>query len=146
MTYVTDINPDVAPNYREIIETVIASLDSNDSAMVSHSDTGYVWKFQYGSVEVFVQLEGTGDDAMFAVWSPVLKLPAKNEAGLMQKLMQLNWVETYEARFAVVDGQVVVCARRTLSELSPSEVSRNITIVAAIADDNDESLASEYGQ
>ncbi|MEQ8958525.1 MAG: YbjN domain-containing protein, partial [Coleofasciculus sp. C2-GNP5-27] len=42
-------------NYVETIETVISSLEQDDSAMVSHNEEGYLWKFKYGSVEVFVQ-------------------------------------------------------------------------------------------
>lgn len=136
---------DVTFNYVEIIETVISSLQEDQSAMVSHTDEGYVWKFKYGSVEVFVQLPGLHEDDELAVWSPVLKLPAGDEAGLFRKLMEMNWSDTFEARFAIFDNQVVVCAKRALAGLSPAEVSRNITIVATVADDNDEALQAEFG-
>jgi hypothetical protein len=134
----------VSINYVEVIETVISSLQQDQSAMVSRTESGYLWKFKYGSVEVFVQLLGTREDDILSVWSPVLKLPVQNEAQLLRKLMELNWNSTFEARFAVVDNQVVVCAQRTLAELSPAEVSRNITIAATIADDNDEALQAEF--
>jgi Putative bacterial sensory transduction regulator len=133
-------------SYIEIIETVISSLQEDQSAMVSHADGGYVWKFQYGSVEVFVRLAGTNEEDVLMVWAAVLKLPAKNEAQLFRKLMEMNWSGTFEARFAVSDSQVVVCAQRTLAELSPAEVSRNITVVATIANENDEALQAEFGQ
>lgn len=136
---------DTHVNYVEIIETVISSLEEDQSAMVSHTDGGYVWKFKYGSVEVFVQLPGLRDEDEMMIWSPVLKLPVKNEAQLLRKLMEMNWNSTFESRFAIVDSQVVVCAQRALAELSPGEVSRNITIVATIADDNDEALQAEFG-
>lgn len=136
---------DVTFNYVEIIETVISSLQEDQSAMVSHTDGGYVWKFKYGSVEVFVQLPGLSEEDELSVWSPVLKLPVQNEAQLMRRLLEMNWNDTLEARFAVVDDQVVICAKRALAGLSPAEVSRNITIVATIADDNDETLQAEYG-
>jgi hypothetical protein len=132
--------------YIEIIETVISSLQEDQSAMVSQKDGGYVWKFKYGSVEVFVRLAGTNEEDVLMVWAAVLKLPAKNEAQLLRKLMEMNWSGTFEARFAVSDNQVVVCAQRTLAELSPAEVSRNITVVATIADENDEALQAEFGQ
>jgi hypothetical protein len=136
---------EVTMNYVEVIETVISSLQQDQSAMVSHDETGgYLWKFKYGSVEVFVQLLGTSDEDTLNVWSPILKLPVTNEATLVRKLMEMNWGSTFEARFAIVDNQVVVCAQRTLAELSPAEVSRNITIVATIADDNDETLQAEF--
>lgn len=134
----------VTLNYIEVIETVIASLQQDNSAMVSNTDEGYLWKFKYGSVEVFVQLPGTAEDDILTVWSTILKLPVSNEAGLLRKLMDMNWGNTFEARFAISDDQVLVCARRTLAELSPSEISRNITIVATLADDNDDALQAEF--
>lgn len=138
-------NDTVSVNYVDVIETVISSLQQDQSAMVSHNEEGgYLWKFKYGSVEVFVQLPGVTDEDTLTVWSPILKLPVQNEAGLMRKLMEMNWTSTFESRFAVVDDQVVVSAQRTLAELSPAEVSRNITIVATIADDNDDALQAEF--
>jgi hypothetical protein len=66
-------------SHHDAIETVIASLAQNDSAMVHHTEAGHVWKFQYGSVDVFVQLTGESDEDLLTVWSPVLKLPVKDE-------------------------------------------------------------------
>ncbi|MFM7793081.1 MAG: YbjN domain-containing protein, partial [Microcystis panniformis] len=62
-------------SHQEMIETVISTLQQNDTAMVQHTEKGYLWKFQYGSVEVFVQLTGESDDDFLTVWSSVLKLP-----------------------------------------------------------------------
>ncbi|MBF1999367.1 MAG: YbjN domain-containing protein [Synechococcales cyanobacterium M58_A2018_015] len=135
----------VTINHIEVIETVISSLQEDQSAMVSHTDEGYLWKFKYGTVEVFVQLPGTTDEDTLTVWASILKLPVQREAELLRKLMEMNWSSTFEARFALVGNEVVVCAQRTLAELSPAEVSRNITIVATIADDNDEGLKAEFG-
>lgn len=135
-----------AVNYVDVIQTVISSLDQDDTAMVSQGeDNKYLWKFKYGTVEVFVQLTGITDDDTFTVWSNVLKLPAKNEAQLMRKLLEMNWSDTFESHFGIVDNQVVVLSSRTVAELSPGEISRAITIVATIADNNDEPLQAEYG-
>ena len=37
-------------NHVEIIETVISSLDQENTAMVSQNEDGYMWKFKYGTV------------------------------------------------------------------------------------------------
>ncbi|MEH1883853.1 MULTISPECIES: YbjN domain-containing protein [unclassified Nostoc] len=133
-------------NHLEVIENVIDSLEQDDSAMVSHTpEGGYLWKFKYGSVEVFVQLNGTTDEDTITVWSTVLNLPAKDEPKLMRYLLELNCSSTFEARFGIIENRVVVISTRTLAELSPGEVSRLITIVATIADHNDEALQSEFG-
>lgn len=131
----------------EVIETVIGSLDQSDSAMVSHNEQdegGSVWKFKYGSVETFVQLTGTSDDDTFSVWANVLKLPVQNEPQLMRKLLEMNWLTTFESHFAIVNSQVAIVASRTVAELSPGEISRLITIVATLADDNDDALQAEF--
>ncbi|GAB4224709.1 MAG: YbjN domain-containing protein [Stanieria sp.] len=131
--------------HQEVIETVISSLDQEDTAMVNHSDEGILWKFQYGSVEVFVQLTGESEDDLLTVWATVLQLPAKDETKLMRKLLEMNWAGTFETCFSIVENRVVVSSQRTLADLYPSEISRIITLVATIADDNDEALQAEFG-
>ena len=132
-------------SHQEVIETVISSLDLDDTAMVNHGEEGSVWKFQYGSVEVFAQLTGETDDDLLTVWATVLKLPAKDEPGLMRKLLEMNWSSTLETCFSIQNNTVVVSAQRTVADMSPGEVSRIITLVANIADDNDELLQEEFG-
>jgi hypothetical protein len=133
-------------SHKEVIETVISSLEQNDSAMVSKTEPeGILWKFQYGSIEVFVQLTGESDEDLLTVWSPVLKLPVADELGLMRKLLSMNWSETLETCFGLMNQQVVVLYQRTVAELSPGEISRAITLVATIADDSDEYLKETFG-
>ncbi|MDJ0717892.1 MAG: YbjN domain-containing protein [Prochloraceae cyanobacterium] len=131
--------------HKEVIETVISSLEQNDSAMVSKTEEAYLWKFQYGSVEVYVQLSGESDEDLLTVWASVLNLPAKDEPGLMRRLLEMNWSETFETRFGIANDRVLVLTQRTVAELSPGEISRAITLVATIADDNDEALKEEFG-
>lgn len=144
-TMTEEFEEETAINHVEVIETVISSLETDQTAMVSHANNQYLWKFKYGTVEVMVQLSGTEDEDTLTVWAAVLKLPAKNEAQLMQKLLKMNWSETFEARFAIMGSEVVVVSSRTLEELTPAETSRIMTIVATIADDVDEPLQQEYG-
>ncbi|MGD1704389.1 YbjN domain-containing protein [Dapis sp. BLCC M229] len=133
-------------SYIEEIETVIASMAEEQKVMVAQNEAGHLWKFKYGTVDVYVRLTGETDDDTLTVWSYVLKLPATNEPELMRRLLQMNWLSTMESHFAIVDNQIVVVATRTVAELSPGEISRAITIVANLADENDEPLAEEFGQ
>ncbi|MGK7919886.1 MAG: YbjN domain-containing protein [Trichodesmium sp.] len=132
-------------SYIQEIETVIAGMAEEQKVMVAQTETEHLWKFKYGSVEVYVKLTGETDDDTFTVWSYVLKLPAKNEPDLMRMLLEMNWESTMESHFAIVDNQIVIVATRTVAELSPGEISRAITIVATLADDNDEVLAANFG-
>ncbi|MGD1864067.1 MAG: YbjN domain-containing protein [Phormidesmis sp.] len=135
---------DEATSYIDVIETVISSLEQDGSAMVNHSEEGHTWKFQYGSVDVYVQLSGETEEDMFTTWSPVHKLPVQNEAELMRKLLEMNCGNTFEACFGLLDQSIVVFATRTLQDINPSEISRLMTIVASIADENDEDLLKNY--
>lgn len=131
-------------SYVEVIETVISSLEQEGTAMVNHSEGGYLWKFQYGTVNVYVQLSGESDDDTLTTWSPVHKLPVQNEADMMRRLLELNCGNTFEACFGLIDQSVVVFASRTLKDINASEISRLMTIVASIADENDEVLLKDY--
>ncbi|WP_228024784.1 YbjN domain-containing protein [cf. Phormidesmis sp. LEGE 11477] len=128
----------------DVIETVISSLEQEGTAMVNHSEDGHLWKFKYGSVDVYVQLSGETDDDTLTVWSPVHQLPVQNEAAMMRKLLEMNCGSTFEACFGLLDDSVVVFSARTLMDINPSEISRLMTIVASIADDNDEELLKNY--
>ena len=131
--------------HQEVIETVISSLDQDNTAMVNHTEQGSLWKFQYGSVEVFVQLTGESDDDLLTVWSSVLQLPAKDEPGLMRRILEMNWSGTFETCFSIKDNQVMISSQRTVADMYPGEISRLVTLVANIADDNDELLQEEFG-
>ena len=134
----------MATSYVDVIETIISSMEQDGSAMVNRSEDGHLWKFRYGTVDVFVQLSGETNDDTFTTWSPVHKLPVANEADMMRHLLELNCGSTFEACFGLIDQSVVVFATRTLEDINPSEISRLITIVASIADENDEGLLKDY--
>jgi hypothetical protein len=139
------VEEETSSNLVGVIETVISSLDSDNTAMVNRGESGHLWKFKYGTIEVFVQLTGETDEDALTVWSAVLKLPAKDEPKLMRQLLERNWSNTLESRFGIVNDEVVVVTTRSLADLSPSEISRAITIVATIADESDEPLQAEFG-
>jgi Putative bacterial sensory transduction regulator len=128
----------------DAIESVISSLDHKSSAMVKRDDHGYLWKFQYGSVEVFVQITGMQPEDTFTAWAGVLSLPATNEAKLMRQVLEMNWTVTLDAKFAIMGNRIVIAVSRPVADLAASEVSRSITLVATIADDYDDVFKAEY--
>jgi hypothetical protein len=130
----------------EEVEMVIASLDHSNSAMVNRGSSGRLWKFQYGSVEVFVQLTGKQDEDTFTAWASLLPLPAQNEPKLMRMILEMNWSATLDAKFAIMGNRIVIAMCRPVADLSASEISRAITLVASIADNYDDNLKAEFGQ
>ncbi len=129
-------------NFTETIQTVIAGMDSEHTAVVNQ--TNNTWKFNYGTVEVVVNITGNHSTDTFTVLSTVLTFPVKDEARLLKLLLEKNATETFEAHFALQNDQVIVIASRSVEDLSAAEISRLITIVSAIADTNDESLIAEF--
>ncbi|OYQ65597.1 YbjN domain-containing protein [Pseudanabaena sp. SR411] len=127
----------------QTIQTVIASMDAENSALENQTED--TWKFQYGTVEVVVNITGTEPDDTFTVFSTVLAAPFKDEAKMTRWLLEKNAADTFEARYAIQNDQVLVLCSRSVEDLSPAEISRIITIVAAIADDNDEVLKENFG-
>jgi Putative bacterial sensory transduction regulator len=141
----SDADTQLSDSPVDLIETVIASLDQDSSAMVTHDEAGaYFWKFKYGTVEVFAQLTGVTNDDTLTVWSPVLKLPVQNETQLMRSLLEMNCGATFEACFGIANQEVVILASRILADINPGEISRLMTIVATLADEQDEPLQAQY--
>jgi hypothetical protein len=130
--------------YVDTVEAIISTLGENPQRDTKIQRPQHVWKFRYGTVDVFVYLTGESAEDTLMVWSPVLALPAKDEAGLNKFLLEKNWLDTLEARFAIKGEQIVLTCSRTLQDLDPGEVSRAITIVATLADDYDEVLIEKF--
>lgn len=131
-------------SYVDTVEAIISTLGDNPQRDTKIQLPQHVWKFRYGTVDVFVYLTGESAEDTLMVWSPVLALPAKDEAGLNKFLLEKNWLDTLEARFAIKGEQVILTCSRTLQDLDPGEVSRAITIVATLADDYDELLIEKF--
>ena len=127
----------------QTIQTVIASMDAENSALENQTED--TWKFCYGTVEVVVNITGLEPDDTFTVFSVVLSAPFKDEAKMNRWLLEKNASDTFEARYAIQNDQVLVLSSRSIDDLSPAEISRIITIVAAIADENDEILKDNFG-
>lgn len=139
-----DSSPDLEMDLVEVIETVISSLDEFHNTLVHREGSGHLWKFVYGSAEIWVQLTGTKEEDTLSIWSPVLQLPVNNQDKLFEKLMTLNWLETLEAHFATFQNKVVVLSSRSTVDLSVVEISHLITLVATLADDYDDALQQEF--
>ncbi|MFM7613215.1 MAG: YbjN domain-containing protein, partial [Synechococcales cyanobacterium] len=88
---------------------------------------------------------GQSNEDTFTVWATVLSLPVKDELTLLRRLLEMNWTSTLEARFGILDNQIVAITQRSVADLSAGEISRAITIVATLADEQDDLLKAEFG-
>ena len=126
----------------QTIQTVIAGMYADNSALENQTED--TWKFRYGTVEIVVNITGSEPTDTFTVFSTVLTAPFKDESKMTRWLLEKNATDTFEARYAIQNDQVLVLSSRSVEDLSPAEISRIITIVAAVADDNDEILKENF--
>ncbi|MEL6131091.1 MAG: YbjN domain-containing protein, partial [Cyanobacteria bacterium J06628_4] len=67
-----------------------------------------------------------------------------NQPKLMEELLAMNCGETFEACFGISNHEVLALASRILADINPGEISRLMTIVATIADEQDDVLQKKY--
>ena len=110
---------------------------------------GEAFSLRRGSASMLVLLhEGKGTESgALRIVAPVVLLPqdAAKEHALFRRLLQANAREIVGAAFAVIDGQAVIVAERSLADLDASEVSHLIRSVGKQADRFDDALAQEFG-
>ena len=56
----------------------------------------------------------------------------------------MNCGSTFEACFGISNQEVLILGSRILADINPGEISRLITIVASLADEQDEPLQAAY--
>jgi hypothetical protein len=102
-------------------------------------------KVQTGSATVGINvLERQG---VLMLFSPVMDVPATGREAFYRKLLDMSFVDTGDAAFAI-DGprnKVVLRALRRLSALDYEEFEDLISTVGHVADDLDERLISQFG-
>jgi len=79
--------------------------------------------------------------------SPMMDTPTRNQAELYRTLLELNYLRTEEAAFAIdrETGRVYLRALRSLELLGFDEFCELLDTVARIADEWDDKLRSQFG-
>jgi hypothetical protein len=107
-------------------------------------DTGYT-QVQRGSAVIGVNvLEPQG---VLMVFSPIMRVPIAGREAFYRKLLELSFVQTSDAAFAinVHQDEVVVRNLRRLSGLDYEEFEDILTTVGEVADTWDDVLVREWG-
>lgn len=80
-------------------------------------------------------------------FSRIMPLPATRRAELMRRLLELNYLATAQAAFAIEKGTQMVCLRAScaLQGLDYEEFETMLHSVAAVADEWDDVLLEEFG-
>jgi hypothetical protein len=125
---------------KQFIERWARSCDTTADALAVADG----WEFIAGSAAISI-----GHDAAagtLTIRSSLLPLP-QDEAlrlALFQRLLELNYQQTGEARFALADDEVIVTFTRPTLGLDYHEFQQAVEQVARTADDFDDELRQEF--
>jgi len=106
--------------------------------------TGYTL-VRKGSASVAISV--LEDHGVLLLVAPVMPLPQEGREELYRRLLELSFLATSDAAFAVdaQRGEVVVRALRRLSGLDYEEFEDLLETVGKVADDWDDALRREFG-
>lgn len=107
-------------------------------------DGGFV-QVQRGSATIGVNV--LEDQGVLMVFSPIMAVPAEGREGFYRRLLELSFVTTSDAAFAVnaARDEVVVRCLRRLSALDYEEFEDILATVGEVADRWDDELIAEHG-
>lgn len=106
--------------------------------------TGYT-QIKRGSA--YIGINVLEENGVLMLLAPIMEVPARNREGFYRKLLELSFLTTSDAAFAI-DGKkdlVYVRALRRLSALDYEELDDLLQTVGTIADEWDGELQREFG-
>lgn len=130
-----------------MVNAYIARFGERSERSVPALDESGYTQVRKGSASVGVNV--LEDHGVLLILSPVLevpKIPAARREGLYRKLLELSFLSTADASFAI-DAQkdeVYVRALRRLSGLDYEEFEDLLATVARVADEWDDVLRSDF--
>ena len=87
------------------------------------------------------------DKGFLLLLSPMMESPSRHQAELFRALLELNYLRTEEAAFAIdrESGRIYLRALRSLDLLDFDQLCELLDTVARIADEWDDKLRSQFG-
>lgn len=122
-----------------------AVRDTAGERIVPQLDEGGYAQVQRGSATIGINvLESQG---VLMVFSPIMPVPVTGREAFYRRLLELSFVTTSDAAFAVnaARDEVVVRSLRRLSALDYEEFEDILATVGEVADRWDDDLIREYG-
>lgn len=144
-TYVDRTTGRVFDGAREMVSTYLARYGERARQPVPGLDAlGYAF-VRRGSTGTAVNV--LDDHGVLLLLAPVMKLPAQGREALYRRLLELSFLATSDAAFAVdaAKDEVFVRALRRLSSLDYEEFEDLLETVGRTADEWDDALKREFG-
>ena len=131
---------------RAMVDAYLARFGERAGAKLDPLDASGYTLVRKGSASVGINV--LEDHGVILFVAPVIQVPIVGKETLYRKLLELSFLTTSDAAFAV-DAQrdeVVVRALRRLSGLDYEEFEDLLDTVGKVADDWDDTLRAEFGQ
>ena len=132
-------------NAFEMVDAYLARYsDSAGMEIAALDPTGYT-QVKRGSA--YIGINVLEDNGVLMLLAPIMEVPAEGRERFYRKLLELSFLATNDAAFAI-DGAkdlVYVRALRRLSALDYEEFEDLLQTVGAVADEWDDALKQDFG-
>lgn len=144
--YADRLSGEVFSNAGIMVNAYLARYAAKPGAEVPVLDESGYAQLQHGNA--FVGINVLEDRGVLMIFAPVMPVPVTGLEALYRRLLELSFVATSDAAFAI-DGtrdEVVVRCLRRLSALDYEEFEDLVATVSQVADIYHEQLRREFGR
>ena len=136
----------IYPDARAMVNVYLTRFGQRAGVSLEPLDPGGYTMIRKGSASVGVNV--LEDHGVLLFVAPVMSVPQTGLETLYRKLLELSFLTTSDASFAVDAhrNEIVVRALRRLSGLDYEEFEDLLDTVGRVADDWDDRLRAEFGQ
>lgn len=144
--YADRVSGQTYPDARTMVNAYLARFSERAKTSLELLDAGGYTQVRKGSATVGVNV--LEDHGVLLMVAPVMQLPLTGKESLYRRLLELSFLTTSDAAFALDahKNEVVVRALRRLSGLDYEEFEDLLDTVGKVADDWDDRLRAEFGQ
>jgi hypothetical protein len=134
------------PDARTMIDTYLARFGVRSGALLESLDAAGYTRVRKGTATVDIHV--LEDHGVLLFVAPVMRVPPGGREALYLRLLELSFLTTSDAAFAIDNhsDEVVVRSLRRLSGLDYEEFEDLLETVGKVADDWAETLQAEFGK
>jgi hypothetical protein len=145
-TYADRASGRVFDDARAMVDTYLQRFSERAGTQLSPLDDSGYTTVRKGSAVVGINV--LEDHGVLLILAPVMKVPKRNQEKLYRRLLELSFITTADAAFAIDEqkDEVFVRTLRRLSGLDYEEFEDLVATVAKVCDEWDDLLKKEFGE
>lgn len=145
-TYADRASGRVFADARSMVDTYLQRFSERAGTNLSPLDESGYTTVRKGSAVVGINV--LEDHGVLLILAPVMKVPKHDQAKFFRRLLELSFITTADAAFAIDEqkDEVFVRALRRLSGLDYEEFEDLVATVAKVCDEWDDLLKKEFGE